>query len=141
MGYEASESSEWTYNGGACGGNFTALNGFLNSPSYPENYPKNSKCDYVISQPIGMYVNLTVLMFNTFDKDCGDWQEIYRDWVVGDASAEIGFDYLEIRDGNSEKSPLIGRFCGNKIPASIHSTNNNMWIRYDSRHMVDMWEW
>ena len=128
FGYDASETSEWTYNGGDCGGNFTTLNGFLTSPSYPQNYPENAKCDYVIKQPAGRYINLIIQMFNTFDKDCGDW-------VVGDASSEDGFDYLEVRDGNSEKSPLIGRFCGNQIPASMHSTSNNMWIRYAYMHL------
>ena len=115
--YEASESSTWTYSGGACGGNMATLNGFLNSPSYPDNYPDNVVCDYIISQPTGMYVNLTVLMFDTYDIDCET------------AFVDAGYDFLEIRDGNSEESPLIGRFCGNKIPASMYSTNNNMWIR------------
>ena len=38
-------------------------------------------------------------------------------------------DFLEIRDGNSEESPLIGKFCGDKSPASIQSTQNQIWIR------------
>ena len=68
-----------------------------------------------------MYVNLTILMFDTYDIDCET--TIFSD---------EGYDYLEIRDGNSEKSPLIGRFCGNNIPSSLHSTSNYMWIRYGS---------
>lgn len=123
LGYDASQSSQWSHSGGACGGNFTTINGFLNSPSYPENYPANSKCDYIISQPLGVYVNLTVIMFNTYDKSCGDWI------MGGNGIAGDGYDYLEIRDGISKESPLIGRFCGNNIPASLHSTKNNMWIR------------
>ena len=38
-------------------------------------------------------------------------------------------DYLEIRDGNSENSPLIGKFSGKNIPKTIQTTRNMMWMR------------
>ena len=39
-------------------------------------------------------------------------------------------DYtLEIRDGNSDKSPLIGKFSEGHIPASIQSTRNHLWMK------------
>ena len=42
-------------------------------------------------------------------------------------------DYLEIRDGTSEQSPLIDGFCGNEItvslPINIQTTQNNAWLR------------
>ena len=41
-------------------------------------------------------------------------------------------DFLEIRDGDSDMSPLLGKFCGNesKIESKImFSTQNKMWIR------------
>lgn len=43
-------------------------------------------------------------------------------------------DYLEIRDGYWHKSPLLGRFCGNKISDRIVSTGNRMYINYVSSH-------
>ena len=44
------------------------------------------------------------------------------------------FDYLEIRDGPSEKSPLIDGYCGNgktlSLPIEIQTTQENAWMRW-----------
>lgn len=44
---------------------------------------------------------------------------------------DVGSDYIEIRDGNLEDSPLIGKWCGNgsDVPAFISSTQNYFKIR------------
>ena len=42
------------------------------------------------------------------------------------------YDYLEVRDGDSESSDLIGKFCGYDTPNDIKSTNNNLWIKFVS---------
>ena len=106
--------SKWTYRIGACGGTFTTPYGFLTSPSYPDKYPKNADCVYNIRQPNGTFINIT---FIAFDIDKG-W---HGDCII---------DYLDIRDGNSEKSPSIGKFCGQNITTSFQSTQNSMWLRY-----------
>ena len=94
-----------------CGGNFTG-SGIITSPSYPNQYPHNADCIFVISQPIGTYIELNIL---NIDISCLD----------------IGPDYLEIRDGLLENSPLIGIFCGDTetVPGSVDSTQNHMRIR------------
>ena len=42
-------------------------------------------------------------------------------------------DYLEIRDGPSEQSPLIGGYCGDEtslsLPIEIQTTQENAWMR------------
>ena len=38
-------------------------------------------------------------------------------------------DFLEIRDGPSKQSPVVGKFCGTNMPTSVESTQNIMWIR------------
>lgn len=40
-------------------------------------------------------------------------------------------DYIEIRDGNSEDSPLMGSFCGNgtNVPAFMQTTQNYLRLR------------
>ena len=44
-----------------------------------------------------------------------------------------GSDWLEIHDGNSSSSPLIGqRFCGKKIPNPIVSTGNELHLQFQS---------
>ena len=48
-------------------------------------------------------------------------------------------DFLEVRDGVSDKSPLIGKFFGENIPHSLQSTQNKLWIRY-YRGKVQFWQ-
>ena len=94
-----------------CGGNFTNSSGLITSPSHPNSYPHNADCIYLISQPNGRYVNIFV---EKADINC------HAD----------GPDYLEMRDGQNEDSPLMIRFCGDdKIPALIQSTQNYLRIR------------
>ena len=45
-------------------------------------------------------------------------------------------EYVEVRDGHSKSSPLIGRYCGKKVPPSIWSTGSRLWIRYLSGEAV-----
>lgn len=52
------------YYTGECDGYFTTKNGTITSPSYPQNYPKNADCVYMISQPIGTVI---LLRFYTMD--------------------------------------------------------------------------
>ena len=83
--------------------------GTLTSPYYPAPYPDGSECVYTISQANGTYITLTILDFDIED-NCAN-------------------DFLEIRDGDSEESLLVGKFCGNQIPETIQSSHNHLWIR------------
>ena len=42
------------------------------------------------------------------------------------------YDYLEIRDGLTEYSPLIGHFCGYEKPEDIKSSSNKVWMKFAS---------
>ena len=114
--YESTKMSQWTFNAGGCGGNFTTFNAIISSPSYPDRYPDNAECVYTISQPIGTYITITVL-----NMDINYHTSCY-------------YDLLEIRDGSSRDSPMVGQFCGNNIPPSFSSSHNNMWIRCRDRY-------
>ena len=96
----------------ACGGTYSNASGVISSPSYPNAYPEMVDCVYLISQPNGAYVNISFL---TMDIDC-----------QGTPS-----DYIEMRDGKTEESPLIGRFCGNgsNVPDFLQTTQNHFRIR------------
>ena len=98
---------------GVCGGNFSIQNNIITSPLYPDEYPTRSDCLYQISGSNSTFINLTILTFNV------KWNEIFK----------CKDDLVEIRDGSSHNTPLIGKFCGNGIPTSIHSTTNSIWIR------------
>ena len=97
-----------------CGGNYNNASGFMMSPSYPSPYPQMADCIYLISQPNGTYVNIT---FPHMDILCEDMYSTS--------------DYIEIRDGNSSDSPVMGIFCGNNsnVPSFIQATKNHVRIR------------
>ena len=105
---DCDESSRWCNS--VCK-EYNTPNGALTSPYYPAPYPDGSDCTYTISQANGTYITLTILNFD-IENNCAN-------------------DYLEIRDGDWEKSLLIGKFCGNmnQIPKTIQSSHNHLWIR------------
>ena len=96
---------------GECGGIFKDKYGHLTSPGFPYLQSFNDSCIYEILQPKNTFIKLTILQFNlTFHTTCND-------------------DFLEIRDGYTAESPLIGKFCGIDIPSTILSSQNNIWLR------------
>ena len=105
------ESEEFCKHAGAYGGNFSDQNGIIYSPSYPSIYPDNADCTYTISQPNGHVILLNFLSMDT--EEC--------------------YDYLEIRDGPSDVSPLLGKLCGSEIPAPIQSSQNQLWMKWEKQ--------
>lgn len=45
---------------------------------------------------------------------------------------ECAYDHLEVFDGETEKSPILGRLCGSKIPEPLVATGNKMFVRFIS---------
>lgn len=41
-------------------------------------------------------------------------------------------DFLEIRDGPIESSPLIGKYCGEDISKYINSTGQHLFVKFVS---------
>ena len=110
--YESVNNSHWSFNSGSCGGNFNTSSGIITSPSYPKNYPPAKSCIYLVSLPSDYYVNVTLI---NLDVNCH----------------EIESDFIEMRDGKSEDSPMMGRFCGNGsiTPSFIQTTQNYLWMK------------
>ena len=108
--YESTDTSQWSYNSGACGGEFTTPYGLITSPSFPKNYPNNSDCVYTISQPGDTLINLRYLMF-----------DIDSNYGVG--------DYLEIRDGDLEEAPIMATLVESEMIAPMQTTGNKVRMR------------
>ena len=89
----------------------------MTSPSYPNPYPHLADCVYLIIQPIGTYINVS---FISMDVNCH----------------AAGSDYIEMRDGSSEDSPLMGKVCGNisVVPAFMQTTQNFLRIRQEEKY-------
>ncbi len=69
---------------------------------------------YIIAQPPGSYVSFEFVHFDI------------------EGSYGCVYDNIEIRDGDSENSTLIGRYCGDAtlIPPPSQSTHNYVWIKF-----------
>ena len=122
IGYESSDVSQpMNYRFGECNGYFSTPNGILTSPSYPDKYPRNADCVYTISQPTGTAIILTFHSMDIYSYSNGKCP-----------------DSLEIRDGSSAASPLLGNLCGSKIPAPIQSSQNQLWMKWVQNQMTIM---
>uniref|UniRef100_A0A8C4Y0C8 Metalloendopeptidase n=1 Tax=Gopherus evgoodei TaxID=1825980 RepID=A0A8C4Y0C8_9SAUR len=98
----------------ACGETLQESTGNFSSPGFPNGYPSYTHCIWRISVTPGEKI---VLNFTTMD--------LYK-------SSLCWYDYIEVRDGYWRKSPLLGRFCGDKLPEVLTSTDSRMWIEFRS---------
>ncbi|XP_061102095.1 neuropilin and tolloid-like protein 2 isoform X1 [Conger conger] len=103
-------------NNGQCGTWIRNSNGGLfTSPNYPNTYPPNRECVYILEARPRLRIQLA------FDKT-----------YYIEPSFECRFDHIEVRDGPFGFSPLINRFCGPKSPGVVTSTGRFMWIKFTS---------
>ena len=51
------------------------------------------------------------------------------------------YDYLEVRNGDSESADLIGRYCGYDLPNNIKSSGNTLWIKFVSDGEIRLKVW
>ncbi|XP_007545701.1 neuropilin and tolloid-like protein 2 isoform X2 [Poecilia formosa] len=89
--------------------------GSFSSPNYPNTYPPNKECLYVLEALPRQRVEL-------------QFSKIFQI----EASFECRFDHIEVRDGPFSFSTLINRYCGTANPGRILSSGRFMWIRFFS---------
>ena len=46
-------------------------------------------------------------------------------------------DSLTIFDGDSENSPMVGKYCGSEIPSSFMSSSNDIFIVFKSDDLTN----
>ncbi|XP_050485193.1 bone morphogenetic protein 1-like [Bombus huntii] len=98
-----------------CGGEIEVEDtGHLESPNYPEGYQSSKECVWKLSVPQNFQV---ALKFQSFEIENHD---------------NCVYDYVEVRDGHNADSPLIGVYCGYKIPPDIKSTGNKLLVKFVS---------
>ncbi|XP_075924104.1 neuropilin-2 isoform X1 [Petromyzon marinus] len=98
-----------------CSHMFTAPNGSLQSPGFPEPYKHNLECTYIIKASVPR--SEIVLKFHTFLLE-GDQPGTAG--IPVDAT-ECRYDRLEIWDGPPRGGPLLGRFCGAMSPGEVRA--------------------
>ncbi|CAH8630358.1 unnamed protein product [Schistosoma guineensis] len=102
-----------------CGGELQMEEGTLTSPNYPEFYRPSKECVWQIVVPVGYSV---ALIFHSFQLEKHD---------------TCVYDYLEVRDGLKDTSPLLKKLCGSHLPTPIKSTNNVMYVKFVSDSSVE----
>lgn len=96
-----------------CGGNYYTAFGVLKSPGSPE-YTSNKICEWVITVPPGQQIQLNVRKF------------------VMEKHSACRFDGLEIRNGGTASSPLIGKYCGTDDFNGLISFSNKLYLKFYS---------
>uniref|UniRef100_A0A3B4GMD2 CUB and Sushi multiple domains 1 n=1 Tax=Pundamilia nyererei TaxID=303518 RepID=A0A3B4GMD2_9CICH len=91
-----------------CGGHLTAPTGVLLSPGWPSFYKDSLNCQWVIEAQADHAVKIHFDKFHT----------------------EVNYDTLEIRDGPSASSLLIGEYHGTQAPHFLISTSNFLFLLF-----------
>ncbi|KAJ3646069.1 hypothetical protein Zmor_023680 [Zophobas morio] len=98
-----------------CGGQiFIENEEHIESPNYPDDYEANKKCTWKITVPKNYKV---ALEFSFFEME---------------NHGGCLYDYVEIRDGFSTDSKLLGLYCGHTLPPNIISTTENLLLKFVS---------
>ncbi|XP_051284188.1 neuropilin-2a isoform X1 [Dicentrarchus labrax] len=101
-----------------CFRNFTSSSGMIESPGFPDKYPHNLECSYMIIAPPRMDITLTFLTFDLENDPL----------LVGEGDCK--YDWLDVWDGLPQVAPLIGRYCGTKIPPEIQSSSGLLSLSF-----------
>uniref|UniRef100_A0A8C5AMN6 Neuropilin n=1 Tax=Gadus morhua TaxID=8049 RepID=A0A8C5AMN6_GADMO len=104
--------------GSDCSQNFTSPTGLIESPGFPDKYPHNLECHFIIIVPPGMDVTLSFLTF-----------DLENDPLPG-GEGECKYDWLEVWDGLPGVGPLIGRYCGTRVPPEIQSSTGALSLSF-----------
>lgn len=105
-----------------------------------ESYPINAKCEWMLHVGRGLamefrqfpfYLKLTYyrtnLLLNVMFFISCRFTRLNLEFDY-----RCRYDFVELRDGDSIHSPLIGRYCGDKIPPPIRSSGNSLHIHFVS---------
>ena len=101
-----------------CDQNYESSSGFINSPNYPNDYPTNVRCYYLIRQR-DPAVRI-ILSFQRFSLE---------------EHSNCKHDSVKIYDGNSIHASQLGYsngYCGNRASLSFTSTGSNLLIVFTS---------
>ncbi|XP_071823336.1 scavenger receptor cysteine-rich domain-containing protein DMBT1-like [Apostichopus japonicus] len=93
--------------------------GQFNSPNYPDQYEIDSYCEYTFTVTPGKAVIVTWI---EFDVEQG---------ILGPC-----FDSVTVYDGVNSSYPQIGLYCGDTIPDPVVSSQNNIFIVFQSDSVI-----
>lgn len=88
--------------------------GVILSPDYPRNYGNNKNSVMVVHASYGLRLKLH---FTNFDLE---------------SHSSCNYDYLELRDGSTSSSPLLGKYCGSVTPSITYASSGTLRLNFVS---------
>lgn len=73
-------------------------------------------------------IHLKFLLSVTHLERCERWND--SAWLFPRFQTEVNYDTLEVRDGPTSSSPLIGEYHGTQAPQFLISTGNYMYLLF-----------
>uniref|UniRef100_A0A2C9MA52 Cubilin n=1 Tax=Biomphalaria glabrata TaxID=6526 RepID=A0A2C9MA52_BIOGL len=98
----------------ACNTTINATSGYIVSPGYPNFYPTNVICYWIINSASGGQVTFSITDINIeLTPGCTD-------------------DYLRVLDGNTSDSRSIGQYCGDSPLLDLRSSGQWLYVQFKS---------
>ena len=109
---------------GECGEDLAGTSGFLTSPNFPNNFPRNIFCTSTIAVPAGFIIKLTFLNFTLEPNE------------QTDCTGSFGGARVFITNVASDDGSQDIRLCGQNIPNPVFSVANFIQVRFLSGNNV-----
>ncbi|XP_039341949.1 CUB domain-containing protein 2 isoform X3 [Mauremys reevesii] len=110
----ASQGFSAAYRKDVCGGVLTGLSGVITSPHYPENYPNNVECRWIIRAVPNSIIKL-----------------VFADFQM-ENNEGCNFDYVAVYDGPTMGDMHLSHYCGNMKPPDIVSSTHELLVVFKS---------
>ncbi|XP_038270665.1 CUB domain-containing protein 2 isoform X1 [Dermochelys coriacea] len=110
----ASQGFSAAYRKDVCGGVLTGLSGVITSPDYPENYPNNAECRWIIRAVPDSVIKL-----------------VFADFQM-ENNEGCNFDYVAVYDGPTMGNMHLSHYCGSMKPPDIVSSTHELLMVFKS---------
>lgn len=105
-------SGTYTTFANSCGGILSSVAGSFASPLYPNSYPLNSECQWLIKAPSGNFIELSFIKMD----------------IV--SSENCNTDYLEIRQ-TTQNGKILALLCSKDLPETM-KIYETVWVKFKS---------
>ncbi|XP_066271848.1 P-selectin-like [Branchiostoma lanceolatum] len=101
----------------------TIAEGYIMSPNYPNNYPNDIDCSWIITSTAHAPSAIQLDFVETFDI------EYY-------AGHSCQYDYVRVSEGQINSSSVLGAFCGATLPQTVRTVGNVMTVQFRTDRTV-----
>ena len=103
----------------SCGGTYIANTGSFHTPGWPNEYPLDFRCEWLI-QPLNATENM-ILSLTVDQSHFG---------IHGRPPCTT--DYLEIHDGNTTDALSMGKYCKFDAPDTLHTSTSEAMVVFQA---------